>query len=96
MITPGHVDKAAQTADQVFVIQRQFAQVRNAKKAAVLIKECDLDIETVSREFVEIEDIIINEAMCFYMPQFGVSFKTGTYIEQNVLRLADYLIDYGP
>ena len=55
--------------------------MRNAKKAAVLIKECELDIETITREFVEIEDIIINEAMCFYLPQFGISFKSGTIVE---------------
>lgn len=60
----------------------------------MLIKEFDLDLETISREFESVENIIINDAMTFYINQFGVSFKH--YSMQNVLRLADYLVDYGP
>lgn len=48
LITPGHISKKDQKDDQVFVIQKQFNQVRNAKKAAMLIKEFDLDLETIT------------------------------------------------
>lgn len=41
----------------------------------MLIKEFDLDAETIAREFAQIESIVINESMNFYMNQFGVSFK---------------------
>lgn len=60
----------------------------------MLIKEFDLDLDTISNEFEGIENIIISDAMNFYMKQFDVSFKH--YRVQNVLRLADYLVDYGP
>lgn len=71
---------------------KQFFKVRNAKKAAQLIKEFKLPLEVVQREFQEIEDIIVKDAMNFYMMQFGVSFKH--YHMESVLRLADYLVDY--
>ena len=31
------------------------------------IKQSDLDLETISREFVEIEDIIIHDMMTFFI-----------------------------
>ena len=80
--------------DQVFIVQQQFNQVRNAKKAAMLIKEFDLDLSTISDEFYHIEEIIVNDSMTFYLNQFGVSFKH--YSMENTLRLADYLVDVGP
>ena len=81
-------------ADKIFLIRSYFAQVRNTKKAAQLIKEFELDLKTIDSEFYEIEEVVINESMNFYMQQFGVSFKH--YSMQNVLRLADYLVDHGP
>ena len=60
----------------------------------MLIKEFDLDLETISDEFYHIEEIIVNDSMNFYLNQFGVSFKH--YSMENTLRLADYLIDFGP
>jgi hypothetical protein len=80
--------------DQVFLIQQQFNQVRNAKKAAMLIKEFDLDLDTISQEFYHIEEIIVRDSMNFYLQQFGVSFKH--YSMDNTIRLADYLVDFGP
>ena len=80
--------------DQIFIVQQQFNQVRNAKKAAMLIKEFDLDLSTISDEFYHIEEIIVNDSMNFYLNQFGVSFKH--YSMENTLRLADYLVDVGP
>ena len=79
--------------DKVFLIRKQFFKVRNAKKAALLIKEFDLSLETISTEFDEIERIIIGDSMNILMNKFGVSFFKH-YSRQNVLRLADYLIDY--
>jgi hypothetical protein len=80
--------------DQVFIVQQQFNQVRNAKKAAMLIKEFDLDLSMISDEFYHIEEIIVNDSMNFFLNQFGVSFKH--YSMENTMRLADYLVDVGP
>ena len=41
----------------------------------MLIKEFDLDLETISEEFEGIENIIINDSMNFYMINFDCSFK---------------------
>lgn len=54
-------------ADKIFLIRSYFAQVRNTKKAAQLIKEFELDLKTIDSEFYEIEEVVINESMNFYM-----------------------------
>ena len=54
-------------ADKIFLIRSYFAQVRNTKKAAQLIKEFELDLQTIDQEFYEIEEVIISESMNFYM-----------------------------
>lgn len=79
--------------DVIFIIQAQFKKVRNAKKASMLIKEYGVDLEVIGKEFAEIEHIIINESVNFFMQLFEVSFKH--YSMENVLRLADFLADLG-
>jgi hypothetical protein len=85
-------DKDKASADKIFLVHKQFYKYRNAKKSAQLIKEFKLDLDVIQKEFGEIENIIVSEAMNFYMGQFGVSFKH--YSMENVLRLAEYLTDY--
>ena len=76
------------------MVTRYYAKIRNHKKAAQLIKEFGLDLKTINQEFFEIEEAIIADSMNFYCNQFGVSFKH--YSIQNVLRLADFLVDHSP
>ena len=92
-VTTAKILVTEEAGDKIYLIQRQFAQVRNAKKAALLIKEFSLDLKVIDKEFAEIESCIINESMNFYMQQFGVSWKH--YNMENVLRLADFLVDHG-
>jgi hypothetical protein len=89
-----HEEEPLLTEDKVFLIRKQFFKVGNAKKAALLIKEFELGLDIISTEFDEIEHVIISDSMNFFMGQFGVSFKH--YSQQNILRLADYLMDYSP
>lgn len=85
-------DKELGSSDKIFLVHKQFFKYRNAKKSAQLIKEFKLDLSVIQQEFEEIENIIVGDAMNFYMKQFGVSFKH--YSMDNVLRLAEYLTDF--
>lgn len=80
--------------DKLFLIRAQYMQTNNAKKAAALIKEYALSDETITKEFAQIEQKILNDGMNFYMKQFEVSFKH--YSEENLFRCADFLTDCGP
>lgn len=57
----------AERADKIFLINKQFYKYRNAKKSAQLIKEFKLDLATIQAEFEEIEAIILNDCMNFFM-----------------------------
>lgn len=55
------------TEDKIFLVNKQFFKIRNAKKAALMIKEFGLPLGTINKEFYEIETIIISESMNFFM-----------------------------
>ena len=59
------IDESLPNAEEekIFLIQQHFNQVRNPKKAAILIKDFKLDVETIDKEFYQIEDVIINDCM---------------------------------
>ena len=61
--------------DRIFLVHKQFYKYNNAKKSAQLNKEFKLPLSLIQTEFEEIENIIIQDCMNFYMKQFAVSFK---------------------
>lgn len=83
--------------DKIFIVHCQYKQIKNTKKAALLIKEFNIDLDTIYKEFGEIENKILNDCMTFYIKQFGINFKDSPMVTENeVMRLADYLVDHGP
>ena len=53
--------------DRIFLVHCQYKQIKNTKKAALLIKEFNIDLDTIYKEFAEIENKILNDCMTFYV-----------------------------